>query len=104
MSQDGVYDTRGRAELESRQQVAREQLDELREKMDAIRQEVAEDVDRNWTSMWRTTQMFDLKVTTRLASHEEYRSLLGQTRDIEAVEATLTEELDRIGEDGSASG
>lgn len=102
MSQEAGYGTQGRAELESRRRIAREQLQELRQKMHTIKQEVAEDVDRKWTSMWRTDEMFDLKVSASLGSHEEYRSLLGQARDVEAVEATLTEQLDRIGEADSA--
>lgn len=101
MSQEDGSAARGRAELESRRRAAREQLHELHEKMDAIKQEVAADVDRKWTSMWRTDEMFDLKVSSRLGSHEEFRSLLGQTRTLEAEEAMLTEELDHIGESGS---
>jgi hypothetical protein len=97
VNQESQHEVPGRAELESRYELARQQRQELRRKMDAIKQEVADDVDRNWSSMWRTDEMFEVQLSARLSSHEEYRSLVGQVRDVEAVEAVLAEELDRTG-------
>lgn len=93
MNQERRYDVSDRAELETRHELARRQLQELRRKMDAIKQEVADDVHRNWSSMWRTDEMFQVQVSARLSSHEEYRSLVSQVRDVEVVEAALAEKL-----------
>lgn len=102
MSEDRPHGTESRTQLEGRHQAARQELQELRQKMDVIKQEVADEVDRNWTSMWRTDEMFDLKVSATLSSNDEYRSLLGQVQDAERAEAALAEELGHTGEDESA--
>lgn len=103
VNQERRHDVPDRAELESRYELARQERQELRRKMDAIKQEVADDVDRNWSSMWRTDEMFEVQLSARLSAHEEYRSLVGQVRDIEAVETMLARELDRTGEGGESA-
>ncbi|MGH3802809.1 MAG: hypothetical protein ACRDTD_22325 [Pseudonocardiaceae bacterium] len=67
----------------------RQELATMRERMAVIKQEAAVEVDRKWVSPWRTPDVFDLKVKTRLTSNQEYRSL--QSRVSEA-EATLSAE------------
>ncbi len=102
MSDEHPEGTQSRSQLESRYQAARQELQDLRRKMDTIKQEVAGEVDRHWVSPWRSDEMFDVKVSARLSSHEEYRSLLGQLRKVELVEAALAKELDRSGEEEPA--
>jgi hypothetical protein len=62
---------------------AAQELTEMRERMAVIKQEAAAEVDRKWASPWRTPQVFDLKVKTRLTAHEEYRSLQARVRRAE---------------------
>ena len=59
----------------------RQESEQLRQRMAVIKQEATAEVDRNWASPWRTHDMFDLKVKTRLTSHQEYRSLQDRVRD-----------------------
>lgn len=62
----------------------RQELQDLRERMSAIKAEVAADVESKWTTPWRTPDVFDLKVQTRLSSHSEYRSLRERAQKVEA--------------------
>ena len=62
----------------------REELAKLRERMAVIKQEVTDEVNRNWVSPWRTPATFTLKVKTRLTGNEEYRSLQNRVRDAQA--------------------
>lgn len=91
----------GRAEVQSRLDAARGELQELHRRMDAIKQEVADEVDRRWESTARNPQMFDVKVSARLSAHEEYQSLMGRVREAEQVEASLAAELEGTTEDES---
>lgn len=63
----------------------RQELQDLRERMSAIKAEVAVDVENKWTTPWRTADVFDLKVQTRLSGHSEYRSLRERVRQVEAA-------------------
>ena len=65
-----------------------QELHELRARMGVIRDEVTADVERKWTSPWRNPEVFALKVTTRLAGHQEYRSLRVRVAQVEAALAT----------------
>ena len=56
----------------------------LRARMTVIKQEVTDEVNRNWVSGWRTPAMIQLKVKTRLTGHQEYRSLQNRVRDAQA--------------------
>jgi hypothetical protein len=62
----------------------RQELAQLTERMAVIKQEAAVEVDRKWVSPWRTPEVFDLKVKTRLTSHDEYRSLQERVRNAKA--------------------
>jgi hypothetical protein len=70
---------------------AAQELTGMRERMAVIKQEAADEVDRKWTSPWRTPQVFDLKVKTRLTAHEEYRSLQARVRLAEDSRAAKPE-------------
>jgi hypothetical protein len=61
-------------------------LQQLRERMAVIKEQTAADVDEKWGSPFRSKEMFDLKVKTRLSGNDEYRSL--QDR-VQAAEAEL---------------
>ena len=87
MNQDG-------AEVQGGVDAVRQELEQLRQRMAVIKQEVTVVVDRNWISGWRTPAMFDLKVKTRLTSHQEYRSLQDRVRD---ATASLPAEADQHG-------
>jgi hypothetical protein len=76
--------TQDGAEVHGGVVAARQELVELRERMAVIKQEAAAEVDRKWVSPWRTPDVFDLKVKTRLTAHQEYRSLQNRVRDVEA--------------------
>ena len=77
MNQDGV-EVQGGADN-------RRELERLRARMAEIKQELATDVDQKWGSPFRTQELFDLKVKTRLSSNDEYRSLQGRVQEAEAA-------------------
>lgn len=79
MSQDG-------AEVQGNADAGQQELEQLRERMAVIKQAAAADVDKKWVSPFRTKELFDLKVKTRLSSNDEYRSLQGR---VQAAEAKL---------------
>ena len=68
-----------------------QKLEQLRRRMAVIKQEITVEVDSNWVSPWRTPDVFDLKVKTRLTGHQEYRSLQDRVR---AATASLRTESD----------
>ena len=90
-----------RAEVQGRLDAAQEELQELHRRMDAIKQEVADEVDRKWEARGRTPELFDVKVSARLSAHQEYRSLMSRAREAERVEASLAAELEGATEDES---
>ena len=62
-----------------------QKLEKMRARMAEIKQEVATDVDEKWGSPFRTQELFDIKVKTRLSSNDEYRSLQGRVQKAEAA-------------------
>ncbi len=72
------------AEAQGGVDAMRQELEQLNERMAVIKKEAAVEVDSKWVSPWRTPQVFDLKVKTRLTSHQEYRSLQERARDAKA--------------------
>jgi hypothetical protein len=72
------------AEAPDSENTAQQELARMLERMAVIKQETAVEVDRKWVSPWRTQDVFDLKVKTRLTAHKEYRSLQNRVRDIKA--------------------
>ena len=73
---------------------ARQELDELRARMDAVKQEAAAEVDENWKSPIRTKDLFDIKVKQKLANTDEYQALQARIRE---AEAKLADESDATG-------
>ena len=82
MSQEGGVDA------------SRQELDELRQRMDAVKQQAAAEVDENWKSPIRTQDLFDIKVKQKLANNEEYQTLQARIRE---AEAKLAAESDATG-------
>jgi BMFP domain-containing protein YqiC len=72
------------AEVQGSADAARQELEQLRERMAVIKHEAAAEVDRKWGSPFRTPEVFDLKVKARLSGNDEYRSLQGRVREVEA--------------------
>jgi hypothetical protein len=70
--------------IQSSLDALQQEVTKLRERMAVIKQEVTDEVNRNWASSWRTPATFELKVKTRLTSHQEYRSLQNRVRDAQA--------------------
>lgn len=60
---------------------AESELSALLERMDAIKKEVAAEVEKAWVTPYRTPEVFDLKVNARLAAHKEYRDLQQRVRE-----------------------
>ncbi|HKR50226.1 MAG TPA: hypothetical protein VJT72_11700 [Pseudonocardiaceae bacterium] len=92
MNQDG-------AEVQVGVDAVRQELVEMRGRMAVIKEEAAAEVNRKWVSPWRTPDVFDLKVKTRLTGNQEYRSLQGRVKE---AEATLTGEPGAVTEVDSA--
>jgi hypothetical protein len=93
------HENQGGAEVQGGVDAVQEELDQLRQRMAVIKQEATVEVDRNWASPWRTPAMFDLKVKTRLTSHQEYRSLQDRVRD---ATASLPAESDAVTQTSTA--
>ena len=64
--------------------VARQELDQLRERMAAVKEQAAAEVNEKWTSPIRTKDLFDIKVKQRLANNDEYQALQTRIREAEA--------------------
>lgn len=56
-------------------------LSALRERMAVIKEEVTAEVEKKWATPYRTPAVFDLKVNSRLAAHQEYRELQARLRE-----------------------
>jgi hypothetical protein len=61
----------------------RNELDAVCAQLDAVRQAVASEVDRTWTSAWKSPETVDAKVRARLAGHREYQALRTRKRQLE---------------------
>lgn len=59
------------------------ELDTVSAQLDALRQAVASEVDRTWTSAWKSPETVDAKVRARLAGHREYQALRARKRQLE---------------------
>jgi hypothetical protein len=59
------------------------ELEAVRVQLDAVRRAVASEVDRNWTSAWKSPETVDAKVRARLAGHQEYQALRTRQRELE---------------------
>lgn len=76
-------------DVEKERGVVQEEIADLRRRMDEIKAEVAEDLEKNWPSPWRGEQAMNAKVSSRLSGNTDYQSLLADLRKAEAREAEL---------------
>lgn len=67
---------------------AQQELDQLRERMAAVKEQAAAEVDENWKSPIRTEDLFDIKVKQKLANNDEYQTLQARIREAEGKLAT----------------
>lgn len=82
---------------------AREEWERIDTRMDEIRGEMAQDVDDKWSSTWRTEDVFQVKIDTRLSSHQEYQRLLQRRRELEEQNPELLGDAGGSG-DGDSDG
>jgi hypothetical protein len=59
------------------------ELDAVCAQLDAVRQAVAEEVERTWPSAWKSPDTVDAKVRARLAGHAGYQALRVRKRELE---------------------
>jgi hypothetical protein len=59
------------------------ELDAVCTELDAVRRAVADEVERTWTSPWKSPDTVDAKVRARLAGHAEYQALRSRKRQLE---------------------
>ena len=59
------------------------ELEAVCAQLDAVRRAVASEVDRTWTSAWKSPDTVDAKVRARLAGHREYQALRARKRQLE---------------------
>jgi hypothetical protein len=51
--------------------------------LDDLRRTVADEVERTWTSPWKSPETVDAKVRARLAGHAAYQALRARKRQLE---------------------
>jgi hypothetical protein len=64
------------------------QLDAVCTELDAVRRAVAEEVERTWTSAWKSPDTVDAKVRARLAGHAGYQALRARKRQLEEAQSS----------------
>jgi hypothetical protein len=62
----------------------RQELERMRERMGVIKQEVAADLNSKWGSPWKSDELFNLKLQSRLSGNSEYTTLRGRVQEAEA--------------------
>ena len=86
---------RGRAELERELATRERESDDLRLEMEHVRHSVAGEVDRTWTSAWKSPETVDAKVRARLAGHAPYQALRARQRELAEACQTLRHDLEK---------
>jgi hypothetical protein len=82
-------------ELEQQLMAAYQELDDLRLRLDAIREAVASDIDRTWPSAWKSPETVDAKVRARLAGHGAYQALRVRQRELDEQRRSLATEIEK---------
>ena len=85
---------RGRMELEAELATRQRESDDLRLEMEHVRQSVAGEVDRGWTSAWKSPDTVDAKVRARLAGHGAYQALRHRQRELNDLCLSLRRQLE----------
>jgi hypothetical protein len=84
-----------RAELERELTARQRESDDLALEMEHVRHSVAGEVDRTWTSAWKSPETVDAKVRARLAGHGGYQALRLRQRALTEQCRTLQDELEK---------
>ncbi len=84
-----------RDELTRQLTAAERESDDLRLQLGAIRRWVADEVDRTWTSPWKSPETVAAKVNARLAGHREYQALRVRQRELDGRRRSLTTEIEK---------
>ena len=70
-------------DLERQRAEADQETEDIRQRMETIRAEVAGEVDSGWTSAFKSADTVDAKVRARLSGHPEYQALRARRRQLE---------------------
>jgi hypothetical protein len=81
-------------ELES----LRVEVEGLHKRMEEIRAATEEEVLKNWQSPWKGADTVRAKVDARLASNQEFRTIMTRARTAEATAAEMNPPADATGE------
>jgi hypothetical protein len=84
-----------RTELERELSARQRESDDLAREMEHLRHSVAGEVDRTWTSAWKSPETVDAKVRARLAGHHEYQALRLRHRALTELCRTLQADLEK---------
>ena len=79
-------------ELES----LRTEVEGLHKRMEEIRAATEEEVLKNWQSPWKGADTVKAKVDARLASNQEFRTIMTRARTAEAEAAELSPPADAV--------
>jgi hypothetical protein len=71
--------------IEGGEAAARQEIAEMRARMEELSVEAAAAVEAGWKTQWRHPEVFALKVQTRLTMNTEYRALVDKVRTAEAA-------------------
>jgi NRPS condensation-like uncharacterized protein len=72
----------------------RREVDLLHKRMEEIRAATEEEVLKNWQSPWKGADTVKAKVDARLASNQEFRTIMTRARTAEATAARLSPPAD----------
>src|SRR5437660_12874183 len=81
---------KGSQDLES----LRKEVEALHQRMEEIRASTEEEVLKNWQSPWKGADTVKAKVDSRLASNQEFRTIMTRARTAEATAAELSPPTD----------
>jgi hypothetical protein len=84
-----------RGELERELATRQRESDDLALEMEHLRHSVAGEVDRTWTSAWKSPETVDAKVRARLAGHGGYQALRVRQRELTQLCRMLQDRLEK---------
>jgi hypothetical protein len=88
--------TQSREQLEQQLAAADGEKDDVRLRMETIRQAMVSEVDSTWPSPFRGEEAMDAKVRARLTGHREYQALRARQRELDELRRSLTSQLDAL--------
>lgn len=85
--------TENREEVEGRLAAADREADDVQRQLTSVRQDVATEVEKGWTSPWKSPDTVDAKIRAWLAGNGEYQALRVRQRDLEERRRSLLTQL-----------